>query len=402
MREVATIIEDADVPASRLEEWKATEDARLDAAHAREVRILDVVHDVAKGAPDDQFMREVWATILAEVSRPARSDEQAVAAVRRARHREQRDPDARWGSEIEALKAWCSSIYVGRLGDSGRAIERARTGATGGGGSSQPIEPSIDDWLEAVRVVLKRIAPADLKPLIMAEVELRPPRPRRNRDGKLRDTGETIYIDGRDPREPCAGREDKADPIGIPRSGLGLGFGGESSASARAIARASAEQPGAQSWSQLVADQLGMTDEGAPAEIEERVRRAKRVLRDGLRGVELGGEWCGVDRTGTEYSLTPAEGEAIESGRARTVSRGVGTVEVVRVWVTRSKSAIPRLPARELQRERTREAPGRMLDACLGAVVVGGVRLECEAAERPEEDLAACPICEACGRPRAS
>ena len=399
---VATIIEDADVPASRLEEWKAAEDERIDAEHAREVRILDVVHDVAKGAPQDEFMREVWATILAEVSRPARSDEQAVAAIKRTRHREQGDPDARWGSEIEALRAWCGSVYASRAGDTGRALERARTGMSGGIGSSTPIEPSIDDWLEAVRIVLKQIPPKLLAMLVMAEVELRAPRQKRNREGKVRDGGETVYIDGRDPREPYGGRADELDVVGIARSGLGLGFGGEASASARQIAKSGADDPGAQSWAQLVADQLGIVHENAIAEVEDGVKRARRILRDGLREVELGGEWRGMDRHGGECLLTPTEGMAIESGRAGTVKRGAGEIAISRVWQTKTKAAIPRPPAKDLRRERAREAPGRMAEACFGAPVISGVRLPCEVADRPEEDVAAAPICESCGRPRMS
>lgn len=408
---VATIIEDADVPASRLEEWKAAEDERIDAEHAREVRILDVVHDVAKGAPDDVFLREgIIAPMLAEVSRHARSDERAVAEVKRARHREKRDPDARWGDEIEALRAWCDSGFASRLGDTGRALERGRTGASSSS-SSRPQEPMLDDYLDAVRRALKPIEPASVAMLIAAYVELAPPRPRRNKEGKLRDGGETIYVDGIDPRDAGAdrpGRADRVDPdddakrIGYAVRGVGLGFGGEASASAVALARATAEQPGAQSWPELVADRLGVTGDGAADRVVDAVRRAKKQLRDALRLVELDGEWRGVEANGEEHALTPAEGAALEAGRIRSVPRGAGDVAIARAWCGRPRFVIPPVAARERQRERAREAPGVMVTVCFGAPVVGGVRLSCEHADRPAEDAAALPHCETCGKPRAS
>jgi len=401
---VTTILQDADVPASRLEEWKAAEDARLDALAHEDVRILDVVHDVAKKAPDDIFLREgIFAPMLAEVSKHARSDEQAVAAIKRARHRERRDPDARWGDEVEALRAWCEAPFKNRPGDSGRALERARTGATGGGGPATPIEPAIDDYLHAVGRVLHTIRADDLALLKAAFVELAPPRVRRTKDGKLRDGHETVYVDGRDPREPPSARrlrddDEGAERVGYAVPGLGLGLGGEASASAVTIARVTADQPGAKPWPELVADRFEL----AADEVSDRVRRAKKALRDGLRRVELDGEWRGVEANGTEHALTSDEGLAIEAGRTRTVARGSGVVEIARAWSTRPRFLIPPLAMREQARERAREAPGVVVETCHGAEIAGGVRLGCAVGYAPAEDVAACPRCEHCGKARVA
>lgn len=356
---VATIIEDADVPASRLEEWKAAEDARLDAGHAREVRILDVVHEVAKDAPDDVFLREgIIAPLLAEVSRHARSDERAVAEVKRQRHRERRDPDARFADELEALRAWCEAPYQNRPGDSGRTYERGKLGSTIQS-SSRPREPAIDEYLEAVRRALGTIDPQHVDMLVAAYVELAPPRVRTNKEGKLRDpNGETVFVDGRDPRaEPGETDGGHGDRIGVPAKGIGLGFGGEASASAISIARSTADQPGAQTWPEIVAERFGMLGENAAADVAKIVRTAKRTLRDELRQVELDG---------------------------------------------RPRFVIPPLSRREIDRERAREAPRAMVACCFGAPVINGVRLDCEHGERPEADTLAWPRCETCGKPRAS
>lgn len=400
---VATILDDADAPPSRLEEWKAAEDARIDAEHAREVRILDVVHEVAAHAPDDVFLREgIIAPLLAEVSKHARCDERAVAEVKRQRHRERRDPDARWGDEIEAFRAWCEAPYKNRAGDSGRALERARTGASGGGGSATPIEPAIDDYLYAVGRVMRAIAVEDQKLLEAAYVELAPPRVRVTKDGKLRDGGETIYVDGIDPREPPSARDwrdddENADRIGYPVRGLGLGIGGEASASAVSIARATADQPGAQTWPELVAERFALSAD----DVAERVRRAKRTLRDGLRKIEVDGEWRGTDAAGEEHALTPDEGIAIESGRRRTVARGSGEVVIVRAWTTRPRFAIPPLGAREQRRER--ETPGVLVEVCHGPEIARGLRIGCAIGYAPEDDARAMPRCDHpdCGRPRS-
>jgi len=279
-------------------------------------------------------------------------------------------------------------------------LERARTGASGGGGSATPIEPSIDDYLYAVGRVARAILSADLQLLEAAYVELAPPRVRRTKDGKLRDGHETVYVDGIDPRDPPSARgwrdedDENADRIGFPVPGLGLGLGGEASASAVSIARATADQPGAQTWAELVAERLGLTVD----DVTERVRRAKRVLRDGLRKVEVDGEWRGVEADGTEHALTPDEGRAIDAGRVRAVARGAGTVEIVRAWTTRPRWVIPPLPARE---SREREAPGSLVETCHGPEIAGGVKIGCAVGYAPEPETLASPRCADCGRPRS-
>lgn len=150
-----------------LAEWVAGEDARLDADREAQLRLVDrgrwekiiAAQTDAAIVGEDPFMRDGVIGPLVDVLSDHAAGDTDPKAARRTRARKVRDPNTKWGDEIEALRALAASEVQVRSGDLDRTPvhperDEARlpsqperrqvvAQAVGGGPAGRPARPHL-------------------------------------------------------------------------------------------------------------------------------------------------------------------------------------------------------------------------------------------------------------------
>lgn len=294
---------------SGLAAWLAAEDARLDEDRASSARALDAARSAVRRARGSgAFFEEVILQVAVALARHAQLDplpyqlasgerdpeveDRIQKALRQVRVR--RDKGARYGDEVEAMRAYYAACYSPRNGDAGRMLARGELGADVVP-SKSPREPVSDPWQLAVLGALRRLSGRGARILFLTYVELVPPHQRFSVAG-----------DGGRPRTRSA-PADRHDARLAAEEGRVIdsyGSGGRSAASiAFSVSRGEGGLPAGSSLrsgpavtaAALVAEHLGEVrdewdeekrDEAVRAVAAE-IRAARSELRDLLRAVVL-------------------------------------------------------------------------------------------------------------------
>jgi hypothetical protein len=172
-----------DIEKPGLTEWKDEQDAPLDAARASQLDLVDrskleELKDLLDAEyPDEKlfhnFMRDgLIGPMLASLRDHAAGDHERPAANRA---RKPKDPNVKFGSEIEALRYWWASAARVRSGASDRIAQRIELGAIQT--SCKLAEPTGDPYLEAISRAVDAAGP-DFILLAWRHVEFMAPKQR--------------------------------------------------------------------------------------------------------------------------------------------------------------------------------------------------------------------------------
>jgi hypothetical protein len=172
-----------DIEKPGLTEWKDEQDAPLDAARASQLDLVDrskleELKDLLDAEyPDEKlfhnFMRDgLIGPMLASLRDHAAGDHERPAANR---VRKPKDPNVKFGSEIEALRYWWASAARVRSGASDRIAQRIELGAIQT--SCKLAEPTGDPYIEAISRAVDAAGP-DFILLAWRHVEFTAPKQR--------------------------------------------------------------------------------------------------------------------------------------------------------------------------------------------------------------------------------
>lgn len=412
-----------DVSKPGLAEWVEREDARVDADREAQARLVDRGRweRLIAGCSDaaevgaDPFMRDgIIGPLIDSLTDHAAGDYDATAA-RRTRVAKVRDPNVKWGDEIEALRALASSRVQVRSGDIDRLTQRLSLRASVQS-STRNREPVVDPWLAATERALGKLAPADLELLEWVHVEFEPPAQRvtddlsagmeavevpirilaellgsnderaraKETDAQIRKRLDVFGAWWRDGRKIRPGEATGRLPRGVPIEPARKSLSAMDMAKAGLLTRESKLQADGLRWEHLVAERLGLNVSGALGPLDPRKEDAK----DPADGEP-------IERRMTWLEQSAREVRARHQAARRSLRERLLAVKLD----TKPSYLIAAPTARELDREST--GGDAEVECCAGVHVENGLRAPCEvvmvggnARRHPSKSWPRCGVCE--------
>lgn len=413
-----------DVSKPGLAEWVEREDARVDADREAQARLVDRGRweRLIAGCSDaaevgaDPFMRDgIIGPLIDSLTDHAAGDYDATAA-RRTRVAKVRDPNVKWGDEIEALRALASSRVQVRSGDIDRLTHRLSLRASVQS-STRNREPVVDPWLAATERAIGKLAPRDLELLEWVHVEFEPPAQRttddliagsaasvfvpvrildellgsnderaraKETDAQIRKRLDVFNAWWRDGRKARAGEAMAALPRGVPIEPPRKSMSAQEMAKAGLLPRESKLQADGLKWEHLVAERLGLNVSGALGPLDPRKAEAPAPAEGEL----------------DERRMTWLEQSAREVRVRHQVVRRklLELLRAVEIDV-RPKFLVPAPTMREMDRDAAGDETVTV-ECCAGPHVVEGLRLPCEhvlvegpARRHPSRSWPRCGVC---------